>query len=112
MPAYSPALREQPPKKVRVEEPCLIGVPRVVFIRRMRRSYEVKYLGRIPFDNDRGAHVETPVENLEGKTFLLDLASRKVKEMAEGKVAVMYRLKDLKAHITVYFGPKIGSEMF
>lgn len=79
----------------------------VTFLNRMRKSYSVTISDNIKFLNDRGCHVETPEENLTGKTFLLGARSEKMIGM---NIAIMYDVVGLTngndvAHLTVYFGP-------
>jgi hypothetical protein len=87
----------------------------ILFGKRMRRSYSVTILTpNVPFKNERGPHVETPIEGLEGKTFKVDMDSRRVKwtgrvdGVDEG--AVRYKIIGLEdAHITFYYGPLSGT---
>ncbi len=81
----------------------------ITFGNRMKKSYKVTLSDNILFKNERGAHVETPVEELNGKIY--SLGSRTTK-MIGNNIAVMYDIVDLKngkypAHITTYFGPNI-----
>ena len=69
-----------------------------------RRSYLVTYDG--PYENDKPPHVQTPEENLTGKTF--QLGARKQVRVRD-KTAVIYDVPGVTnrgevAHITVYFG--------
>lgn len=59
----------------------------------MKKSWKVEYDGN--FSNERGKHVETPEEGLEGKSFAL--GKRSVKMMRGGvNYAVMYHVVGLK----------------
>ena len=80
----------------------------VTFLNRMRKSYRVSLSNNIKFCNDRDPHVETPEENLTGKTFSL---GRRYEKTIRGCSVVMYDITGVSngshpAHITVYFGPK------
>ena len=77
----------------------------IIFENRMRKSYRVKCIG-FETKNERGAHVETHVQGIEGQEF--KLGGRSCKQI-NGCFAVMYEVVNLKnrdnpAHITVYFG--------
>jgi len=77
----------------------------ITFGNRMKKSYKVTLSDKIPFKNERGAHVETPVEDLEGKTY--KLGARMTKKVGNN-IAVMYEIIDLSpAHITTYFGTNL-----
>jgi hypothetical protein len=71
----------------------------------MKKSYAVELIGKL-YKNTRDPHVETPEEELEGKTFLLgDRSEANIR----GNVAVMYEVIGVTngyypAHITIYFG--------
>lgn len=80
----------------------------VTFGDRMVKSYKVTLSDEVRFLNPRGQHVETPEENLTGKTFEIDHTSRKEKQFGDN-TAVTYDIVGLTngkkpAHITVYFG--------
>ena len=87
----------------------------IAFKEQMNASYRVEIPPLFPFCNDRGPHVETPVEGLTGRSFKLDLRSRQVKvtDAQRGLVAVMYPVIDLDgAHFTNYHGPITGSDKY
>jgi hypothetical protein len=89
---------------------------KVTFLNRMKKSYKVEVSDDVKFLNERGCHVETPEENLESKTFDIDLKSRRVKNM-RGSTAVMYDIVGVTngkypAHITTYFGPESGAKLY
>jgi hypothetical protein len=72
----------------------------------MRRSYKVQLSDGINFKNDRDPHVQTPEENLTGKTFIL--GTRREKRIGSN-IAIMYDIVGVSdgkypAHITTYFG--------
>jgi hypothetical protein len=79
---------------------------KIIFENRMRKSYKVKCVD-FEVKNERGTHVETRVQGLEGREF--KLGERSVQQIKDS-IAVMYEVEDLKnnndnpAHITVYFG--------
>lgn len=86
----------------------------VTFLHRMRKSYKVDVSPEIRMFSERGAHVETDMEGLNGQTF--PLGQRSVRAL-RGQTAVMYEVKGVTnrgypAHITVYFGPSSGSEAY
>lgn len=108
MPAYSPAVPFTLAPMAPVATSKEVSIQ---FGKRMRKSYSVTILTpNVPFKNERGPHVETPEEGLEGKTFQLDMDSRRVKwtEKLNGldMGAVRYKIIGLEgAHITLYYGP-------
>lgn len=79
----------------------------VTFLNRMRNSYKVELSNNIKFNNNRAPHVETPTEDLTGKTFKL---GQRTTRNIRGNIAVMYEVVGVyngryPAHLTVYFGP-------
>ena len=88
-----------------------IGAP-VTFHKRMGKSWSV--YSPIRFKNERGLHVETHMDDLEGKTFYL--GKRSIKEIGKN-VAVMYDVPGVRngrfvAHLTAYFGPPKESKKY
>ncbi len=85
----------------------------IKFLRRAKptdKSYLVEITKTI--FNDRPAHVETEINDLEGKIFTL--GERQVKQIGSN-VSVIYIVNGVtngkhQAHITVYFGPQNGTE--
>jgi hypothetical protein len=82
----------------------------ILFGPRMKKSYKVELKDISNYKNERGPHVETPIEGLTGKEFKLGNRScRKIRD----NIAVMYDIVGLNgAHITIYFGPIEGHEKY
>jgi hypothetical protein len=80
---------------------------KITFIKRMGQSWSVKDpFSSIRFNNRRGMHVETDLEGLANKSFVLGQRREREKD---GKVAVMYDVQGVTigrhvAHFTVFFG--------
>jgi len=79
----------------------------IKFLNRMKKSYRVELSTDIKFNNSRGGHVETDMDNLMGKTFFL---GQRMEKCFGNNKAVMYQVIGVTnngspAHLTVYFGP-------
>ena len=70
------------------------------------------------YKNDRDPHVEIDRNDLSGRMFVL---GRRITRKVGNNVAIMYEIPDLpkdnsnnayKTHITTYFGPIEGSEIY
>ena len=77
----------------------------------MGRSWAVELPSDIPFNNPRGAHVETEEEGLAGRRVCL--GARSTRQMGPD-VAVMYEVVGVKngrhqAHMTTYFGDAVNA---
>ena len=84
----------------------------------MNKSYRVSLSDDVMFDTKTcrscGAHVETPEENLTGKTFPLGRRSTK---LIGANMAVMYDVVGVMngrypAHLTVFFGPAEYAKLY
>lgn len=87
---------------------------RITFLRKGNKSWVVSIPRGIV--NERGPHVETTDGgDLSNKEFVLD--ERSTKLFKDGTIAVMYTVPGVMngrnvAHMTVYFGPRNGSENY
>jgi hypothetical protein len=80
----------------------------VIFLKRMRKSYQVSLSPNFKYLNDRPPHVETDLNNLSGQTY--QLGERTEKQIGNS-TSVMYQIIGLTngshpAHITTYYGPQ------
>lgn len=96
--------------KAQIKPPAPRPNEMILFGDRMNRSYTVYPSAGLKVRNDRGPHVETDMEDLTGRAFVVDMSSPKVVPERRGCAAVTYDVvgvtnKGKPAHITAFFGP-------